>query len=62
MKEFVFNVAILLTGLLITGAGLHYYNQGKDSQTSRKIYRNFILLGIVITLFEVIKLGLDFID
>ena len=55
MKELILPVFLILLGVCLTFGGIYYLRKEKDDDVSVKIYRTTIVIGVVITIFGVLK-------
>ncbi len=51
----IFNIIGFLIGLMIVIAGIYYLIKEKDDKESKKIYSIITIIGLVITVFVIIK-------
>lgn len=55
----IFNICGLIIGILILGGGIYYFVKEKDDKESNKIYGIISVVGLIITIFIIVKMIME---
>lgn len=56
MKSILLTILGLVVGLALIVSGFYYLMKEKDDRDSVKVYRTFVIIGVVVTIATVIKI------